>query len=164
MVAGAARIRVMFSVDADGLLTVSASEDSTGLEAQVEVKPSYGLSDEDMSRMLRESMEHGRSDMMERLLAEARVEGTRMLLAFESALEVDGELLDDGEREAINQRISELRTAMTGDDRDVINTAVDVLNKATEGFASRRMDKDIRKALTGSSVDDIDGEMVNPEA
>jgi molecular chaperone HscA len=164
MVAGAARIRVMFSVDADGLLTVSASEDSTGLEAQVEVKPSYGLTDDDMAQMLRESMKHGRDDMMERLLAEARVEGTRMLLAFESALEVDGDLLEEDENILINQRIDELRKAMAADDRDVINTAVDTLNKTTEGFASRRMDRDIRKALAGSSVDDIDGELGNPEA
>jgi len=164
MVAGAARIKVVFSVDADGLLTVSASEESSGLEAQVEVKPSYGLSDDDMARMLRESMEHGRDDMMERLLAEARVEGTRMLLAFESALNVDGDLLEDGEKEAINKQIEVLRTAMAGADRDVINTAVDTLNKATEGFASRRMDKDIRKALAGSSVDDIDVGMAEPEA
>jgi molecular chaperone HscA len=164
MVAGAARIRVMFSVDADGLLTVSASEDSTGLEAQVEVNPSYGLTDDDMAQMLRESMKHGRDDMMERLLAEARVEGTRMLLAFESALEVDGDLLEGDEEILINQRIDELRKAMAEDDRDIINTAVDTLNKTTEGFASRRMDRDIRKALAGSSVDDIDGELANPEA
>ncbi|MBT4019237.1 MAG: Fe-S protein assembly chaperone HscA [Alphaproteobacteria bacterium] len=164
MVAGAARIKVMFSVDADGLLTVSASEESTGLEAQVEVKPSYGLNDDDMARMLRESMQHGRSDMMERLLAEARVEGARMLLAFESALEVDGDLLEGDEKNLINRRIDELRSAMAGDDRDVINTAVDTLNKTTEGFASRRMDRDIRKALAGSSVEDIDGELANPEA
>jgi molecular chaperone HscA len=164
MVAGAARIKVMFSVDADGLLTVSASEESTGLEAQVEVKPSYGLTDDDMARMLRESMQHGRDDMMERLLAEARVEGTRMLLAFESALEVDGDLLEEDEIAVIYQRIDDLKSAMTADDRDVINTAVDTLNKATEGFASRRMDKDIRSALTGSSVNEIDGELAEPKA
>jgi molecular chaperone HscA len=164
MVAGAARIRVTFSVDADGLLTVSALEESSGLEAQVEVKPSYGLSDDDMARMLRESMEHGRNDMMERMLAEARVEGTRMLLAFESALEVDGELVNEAEKADIDAHIERLRSAMSGDDRDVINTAVDQLNKATEGFASRRMDKDIRKALAGSSIEDVDGKLAEPEA
>jgi molecular chaperone HscA len=164
MVAGAARILVTFSVDADGLLTVAAREETSGLEAQVEVKPSYGLSDDDMSRMLRESMEHGRDDMMARMLAEARVEGTRMLLAFDSALEVDGDLLEEGERAGIDNQIAELRTVMGGDDRDLINEAVDKLNKATEGFASRRMDKDIRKALAGSSIADIDGELAEPDA
>jgi len=155
MAAGAARILVTFAVDADGLLTVGAVEQSTGTEAHVEVKPSYGLSDDDMSRMLRESMEHARADMTTRLLAEACVEAERMLLAFDAALEADGDLVEPDEKELIDKKIAELREAMEGDDRDAVNDAVEALNEATEPFAARRMDRQIRGALTGVAIDEL---------
>ncbi|MDH3336044.1 MAG: Fe-S protein assembly chaperone HscA, partial [Rhodospirillaceae bacterium] len=157
MTAGAARIRVTFQVDADGLLTVSATEDSTGINAQVEVKPSYGLSDDEMATMLRASMEHAQDDMELRLLTEARVEAERAMKAVESALKADCSLLDDGERDAIGRQIDVVMAAVRGNDRDLINAEVENLDSVTRPFAEKRMDQGIRSALKGVEVEKLDG-------
>ncbi|MBF0248054.1 MAG: Hsp70 family protein, partial [Alphaproteobacteria bacterium] len=151
MAAGAAHIRVTFQVAADGLLT--ASEATSGVEAQVEVKPSYGLSDEEMSTMLRDSLMHAQDDMELRLLTEARVEAERAMLAVRSALQADCSLLSMQEREVIGEEMDKVIDAIRGQDRDAINAAVENLDAATRTFAERRMDKGIRDALTGVSVD-----------
>jgi molecular chaperone HscA len=156
MTAGAARIRVTFAVDADGLLTVSAGEATTGVEQRVEVKPSYGLSEDEMARMLRQSMEHARTDMTRRLLAEARVEGRRALGAVAAALKVDRELLAADEAAAIEALLGQLRRHLAGDDREAINEAVEALEEGTREFAERRMDRGIREALTGVSVEALE--------
>ncbi|MGB8275539.1 MAG: Fe-S protein assembly chaperone HscA [Alphaproteobacteria bacterium] len=156
MTAGAARIQVTFAVDADGLLTVSAEERTTGLAQHVEVKPSYGLSDDDMARMLRDSLEHAKDDMLRRLLTEARVEARRSLNALDSALAKDGDLLEPAERAAIDAVRGRLEAALKGADRDAIDQAVEALEQATQAFAERRMDRGIRAALAGMAVDELD--------
>ena len=156
MTAGAARIQVTYAVDADGLLTVSAREQTTGTEQSIEVKPSYGLSEEEMSEMLYDSMKHAKDDMTLRLLAEARVEAGRALGAVKAALEVDGDLLDDGERTAIEALIAETDAAVAGDDRDAINGQVEKLEEGTRAFAEKRMDRGIRAALRGVGVDQLE--------
>ena len=156
MVAGAARIRVTFQVDADGLLTVSATEDSTGIESQVEVKPSYGLSDEEMATMLRASMEHAKGDMELRLLTEARVEAERAMNAVEAALKADCMLLDEGEKSIIGRQIDVVMAACRGTDRDLINGEAENLDTVTRPFAEKRMDKGIRSALKGVEVDKLE--------
>ncbi|HSO43006.1 MAG TPA: Hsp70 family protein [Rhodospirillales bacterium] len=155
MTAGAARIRVTFAVDADGLLTVSASEQTTGTQQQVAVKPSYGLSEDEMASMLYESMAHAHDDMARRLLAEARVEARRVLLAVASAIEADGELLVDAEGERIATAMAGLAQAIDGADRDAIGAGVEDLEKVTRAFAERRMDRGIRQALRGRGVDEV---------
>ena len=152
MTAGAARIRVTFAVDADGLLRVSAEEATTGVHQEVSVKPSYGLGEEEMAAMLRASLEHGAQDMAARLLRESRVEADRMVLAVTSALAVDGDLLAPEERDAIEDQVRQLKATAQGDDRETIDDAADALNRATEPFAERRMDRGIRSALTGVAV------------
>jgi molecular chaperone HscA len=156
MTAGAARIRVTFAVDADGLLTVSAQEETTGLAQEVAVKPSYGLDEEEMARMLRESMQFAQEDMLARMLREARVEGDRMLISLKSALESDGDLLSEAERAEVERHAEALSEAMTGEDRDVIHAAIAELNRASEAFAERRMDRGIRGALQGVAVEELD--------
>lgn len=156
MAAGAARIRVTFQVDADGLLTVSAAEDTTGIEQHVEVKPSYGLSEDEMSKMLYDSMAHAKDDMELRLLTEARVEAERAMNAVTAALQADCRLLSVEEREAIGEVMDKVIKAVRGTDRDAINKAAEDLDAATRVFAERRMDKGIRDALTGVSVDKLE--------
>ncbi len=156
MTAGAARIRVTFAVDADGLLTVGAREDTTGVEQQVEVKPSYGLSEDEMAEMLYDSMKHAKTDMALRLLAEARVEAGRNLNAVAAALGADGELLSAGERADIEAAMKRLEQASQGEDRDAIEAAAGELETITKPFAERRMDRGIRAALRGQSVDRLD--------
>ncbi|HVZ42998.1 MAG TPA: Fe-S protein assembly chaperone HscA [Ramlibacter sp.] len=156
MAAGAARIRVTFTVDADGLLHVGAREQTSGVEAQIEVKPSYGLSDEEIARMLKESFSTAEEDMKARALSEAKVEAERMLLATQSALDADARLLDDKERadvEALMQLVRRLADA--SDDAGAIENAVQALAKATEPFAARRMNEGIRRALAGRNVEAI---------
>lgn len=153
--AGAARIRVTFAVDADGLLTVGAAEQTTGIEQQVAVKPSYGLSEDEMATMLYESMAHAGDDMVRRLLAEARVEARRVNLAVASAIEADGDLLAEGERKEITVVMAALDAAIEGDDRDAIGVGVEDLERVTRAFAERRMDRGIRAALQGRDVDDV---------
>ncbi|MCA1906860.1 MAG: Fe-S protein assembly chaperone HscA [Magnetospirillum sp.] len=156
MAAGAARIRVTFQVDADGLLTVSAQEMTTGIEQHVAVKPSYGLSDDEMANMLRDSLVHAKEDMAQRLLTEAVVEARRSVLAVKSALGVDSDLLSDDERQAIDAAIAAVETACAGTDRDSVNAAVETLEESTKGFAEKRMDRGIRQALAGVSVERLD--------
>ncbi len=156
MAAGAARIRVAFQVDADGLLTVSATELTTGVEQQVAVKPSYGLSEDEMANMLRASMENARDDMTQRLLAEAVVEARRSVLAVNSALSADADLLSDDERQGIDAALKRVDQACAGTDRDAVTAAVEQLEAATKSFAEKRMDRGIRQALAGVSVDRLD--------
>jgi molecular chaperone HscA len=155
MVAGAAKIRVSFQVDADGLLSVSARELGSGTEAAVTVKPSYGLEDTDIARMLSEGFSTAESDMRERSLREARVEAERMLLATRSALAADGDLLSPQERAAIDRLMTALEQSREGSDHRHIDAAVEALAKATEGFAAERMNRGIRQALAGRRVEDI---------
>jgi molecular chaperone HscA len=163
MVAGAARVRVTFAVDADGLLTVSAKEKSTGVEQRVEVKPSYGLGEDDMARMLRESLEHAAADMERRLLIEARVEARRALLALDAALKKDRGLLDDAEYAAIETQIGLVEQAMASDDRHAIGGAAEALEQAVKPFAQRRMDKAFAEALAGTSVDALARRVEEPD-
>jgi molecular chaperone HscA len=153
MVAGAARIRVSFSVDADGLLTVSATERLTGKQARVEVRPSYGLSEDEMADMLRDSLDNAEDDMEARLLAEAKVEARRTLNAVRAALAADGALLDDAERAAIEGLADGVERTLSGRDRAAVAAAAEALENGTKMFAERRMDRGIRAALAGRSID-----------
>jgi molecular chaperone HscA len=156
MTAGAARIRVTFAVDADGLLTVSAEERTTGVAQRVEVKPSYGLSHDDMADMLYDSLENAEADMAQRLLTEARVEARRNMLALEAALARDGDLLSADERGALDAGRARLESALPGDDREEINAAAEALETLSKPFAERRMDRGIRDALSGMSVKELE--------
>jgi molecular chaperone HscA len=153
MTAGAARIRVMFQVDADGLLTVTAQEQSTGIQQSVEVKPAYGLTDGEIEYMLRDAMTHGATDMHLRLVREARVEAERMLHALQSALDQDADLLTPTEQAEIDQAMVSLRATAAGEDYDGINTAIQSLDQATRFFAQRRMDRGIQKAMKGRRLE-----------
>jgi molecular chaperone HscA len=156
MAAGAARIRVTFTVDADGLLAVSAREQGSGVEASIEVKPSYGLGDEQIARMLQESFTTAEQDMKARALTQARVDAERMLVATRSALDADAALLDAAERAEIDALMAALReTAGASQDAAVIEAAVQALAKGTEAFAARRMNEGIRKALAGRNLESI---------
>ncbi len=155
MVAGAARIRVTFQVDADGLLSVAAREQTTGVEASVTVKPSYGLSDDEIAGMLKDSMEHAKDDAMSRALKEAQVEAQRMIEATEAAMKEDPHLLNAAETAKITATIAKLRDTMAGENRRLINIAMDDLGFETQEFAHRRMDQSIKKVLSGRNVDDI---------
>ncbi len=155
MVAGAARINVTFQVDADGLLSVSAREQTTGVEAAITVKPSYGLADTEIARMLQESQAHAVADMEARALGEAQVEGERMLAATVSALDADGDLLAPEERASIDAAMAAVRRLAAGADRHALSAAVAALNRATEEFAARRMDRSVAGALAGRSVDSL---------
>lgn len=157
MTAGAARIRVTFAVDADGLLTVSAEERTTGVQQRIEVKPSYGLSHEDMADMLYDSLENAEADMTRRLLTEAKVEGRRNLLALDAALAKDGGLLDAAERGELDRSRARLEAAVAGEDRDEISAAAEALEALSKPFAERRMDRGIREALAGRSVSELEG-------
>ena len=152
MAAGAARVRVTFQVDADGLLSVRAQEKSTGVEASISVKPSYGLADSDIERMLRESFEHAREDVHARALAEYRVEGQRLLEATRSALHADKALLSENEASAIHDAMARLENLLQGVDHRAIKQASDALNRATDEFAARRMDQGIKRALAGRKI------------
>jgi len=152
MAAGAARVRVTYQVDADGLLSVTARENTTGAEASVAVKPSYGLADTDIERMLRDSFSHAKEDVHARALTEARVDGQRLLEATRSALAADSALLAADEKAAIAARIAELEKVLSGADHRAIKQALDALNHATEDFAARRMDQGIRRALAGKQI------------
>ena len=157
MVAGAARIRVTFQVDADGLLNVSAREMTSGVEAHVTVKPSYGLSDEEVASMLQDSYTHAQEDMTARSLAEAKVEARRLLEGTQIALQEDGEvLLQPQEVQGIEQLMEKLQRSLAGDDLGAIRRATDALNQGTTEFASRRMDRSVRKALTGHRLDELE--------
>ena len=155
MVAGAARIRVSFQVDADGLLSVKAREEGSGIEAAIEVKPSYGLADDDIARMLQEGFRSADADMQARSLRQSQVEAERLLLGIASALAADGDLLDADERAAIERLAAALRERAAGQDHRAIDDAVEALAAGTEAFAAARMNRGIRQALAGRSVEDI---------
>ncbi len=155
MTAGAARVRVCFQVDADGLLSVTAREETSGVEASVAVKPSYGLSDEDIARMLQESVGAADADMKARMLREQQVEARRLLEATEAALAADGDLLAAGERAGVEELLAGVRAAAQATDADEVKAAVEALARGTEEFAARRMDRSIRAALAGRRVDDV---------
>jgi len=155
MTAGAARIRVTYQVDADGLLSVSARETHSGVEASVVVKPSYGLADDDVARMLEESFTTAEVDMRARALREQQVEAERLLEATLAALQVDGELLDADERGEIDTALAALQAIAHGDNADAIEAGIKILAAETDEFAARRMNKGIRRALTGRKLDEI---------
>ena len=155
MSAGAARIRVTFQVDADGLLSVAAQELSSGVEASVTVKPSYGLSDEEIADMLRAGMEHAGDDLLARALREQVVEADRVIEATQHALWVDGKLLSPEERAGIDKAIAALRELREGSDHRAIKAGIEALARATDDFAARRMDQSIRSALAGRNVNEI---------
>lgn len=153
MVAGAARIRVTFQVDADGLLAVSAREMNSGVEASITVKPSYGLADDDITRMLQDSFKSADSDIKARALREEQVEAERLLEAIKSALQADGDLLNANEHQLIHGLMDQLRKLAKVDDQAAIKAGIAALSDATESFAARRMDKSIQSALTGKQID-----------
>ena len=155
MAAGAARIRVTFTVDADGLLNVSAKEQGSGVEARIDIKPSYGLSDDQIARMLQESFTTAQADMQARAVVEARVDADRLLLATRSALDVDGELLAASERHAIDTAMEQLAQAATSDDAALIEAQSKALAAATEAFAAMRMNKGIAQALAGKNIETL---------
>jgi molecular chaperone HscA len=153
MTAGAARIRVAFDVDADGLLSVSAREQTTGIEASIVVKPSYGLTDGEIARMLQDSFAHAADDAQARALAEARVDADRIVAATDAALAADADLLDAADRARIERTLAEVRRLRDGDDRAALAKAVAALNDVTAEFAARRMDRGVARALAGRRVD-----------
>jgi molecular chaperone HscA len=155
MAAGAARIRVTFTIDADGLLQVSAREQTSGVEASITVKPSYGLGDEQIAKMLQESFSTAQDDMRARALVEARVEADRMLMATRTALAADDDLLSTDERHAIDGWMAALEGLRTGDDAAAIDAATEALAKGTEAFAARRMNRGIRQALAGKNIEAV---------
>ena len=155
MAAGAARIRVTFTVDADGLLQVSAREQGSGVEASIEVKPSYGLSDDDIARMLQDSFSTAEQDMKARALAEARLDVDRLWLATQSALQADGDLLTADERRTIDDLMAAALQSKTLDDAAAIEAATDALAKGTEAFAAQRMNRGIQQALAGQHIETL---------
>jgi molecular chaperone HscA len=155
MTAGAARVRVTFMVDADGLLTVRAEESTTGIQQEVAVKPSYGLDDKAMAAMLRASLENAEGDMAARLLRESKVEAERIALAVDAALIADGDLLSDDERAVIDGFLIDLRSAVVADDRDTVEASAAAINDGTSEFAQRRMDRGISEALTGVALSQL---------
>ncbi|WP_269533855.1 Fe-S protein assembly chaperone HscA [Chitinimonas sp. BJYL2] len=155
MAAGAARIRVTFQVDADGLLSVSAREQSTGIEASIAVKPAYGLGDDEIARMLQESMTYASADMQARALTEARVEAEGLLDAIAIALASDGALLDASERAEVDAAIAALGLAHAGNDAAAIRHATELLNQASNEFAARRMDAAVKRGLAGQKLSEL---------
>lgn len=156
MVAGAARIRVSFQVDADGLLSVSAEETTAGVRADIVVKPSWGLADDDILRMLRESQELAVADMRARALQEARAEAERLWIAIEAALAADAALLSSAEQQALSDRLAALKALAAGNDAGTITAATEALNHASEDFAARRMDAGIRTAMAGKTLNQFE--------
>jgi molecular chaperone HscA len=155
MAAGAARIRVTYQVDADGLLSVSAREAHSGVEASITVKPSYGLSDDEIAKMLQESFTSADVDMKLRALREEQVEAERIVLATQAALDADSELLSEEERVEIRKLLEDVRARAQGDDHAAIKSAVEALAQGTEDFAARRMDRSVRLALAGKRLDEV---------
>ena len=155
MAAGAARIRVTFQVDADGLLSVSAREQTTGVQAQIEVKPSYGLDDETITQMLRDSMANAKDDAAARARAEAKVEAEGLMAAVQAALDLDADLLDEAELSHIQNLMAQLHNSLPNHTADQIRATVQALSHATDDFAARRMDRNIQRALGGVSVESL---------
>ncbi len=155
MVAGAARIRVTFQVDADGLLSVSAREQSSGVEASVQVKPSYGIEDEDITRMLKDAHAHAREDMQARALNEQIVDARGLIEATRAALAEGGGLLSDQERVQIEHSVAELESLLSATDHLIVKRGIEVLNRATTEFAQRRMDQGVKRALAGKKLETL---------
>ncbi|MEK9133239.1 MAG: Hsp70 family protein, partial [Pseudomonadota bacterium] len=155
MTAGAARIRVSFQIDADGLLSVFARELTTGVESKVIVKPSYGLTDNEIEHMLRDSIVHAREDEAARQLRERQVDAERLIEAVQRALAADGALLDTKERAEIDRHLDGLIAARGENDAARIKQAIKALDSATQTFAARRMDANIRRALTGHKIEEF---------
>jgi molecular chaperone HscA len=155
MAAGAARIRVTFTVDADGLLSVNAKEQVSGVEARIDVKPSYGLSDDEIARMLQDSFSTAQQDMQARALAEAKVDADRMILATQSALAADADLLSADELAQIDRVIALLTDVRAHGDAAAIEAATQALAKGTEAFAALRMNRGIRQALAGKNIEAV---------
>ncbi|HCM6146859.1 TPA: Fe-S protein assembly chaperone HscA [Klebsiella aerogenes] len=153
--AGGAHIRVTFQVDADGLLSVTAMEKSTGVEASIQVKPSYGLTDGEIANMIKDSMSYAEQDIQARMLAEQKVEAARVLESLESALAADAALLSAAERQVIDAAAEQVRTAAAGEDADAIKEAIKNIDTQTQEFAARRMDQSVCAALKGQSVDEV---------
>ncbi len=164
MTAGAARIKVTFAVDADGLLSVEAEEETRHVRAGIEVRPSYGLSDDDMARMLRDSMENAEDDMRRRLLIEARVDAERVLQALDAAMAVDRALASEEEQAAIAAAAERLKALKAGEDRELIVAAIEELEKTALPFAQRRIDRAIGRALSGRSLDEVEADMATGAA
>ncbi len=157
MAAGAAHIRVTYQVDADGLLSVTALEKSTGVQSSIQVKPSYGLTDDEIANMLKASMEHAKEDIQLRLLVEQRVEAQRVIESVRNALADDQDLLNDEELSAVKNALVLLEQLQQQDDSLAIKQGIKALDAATQEFAARRMDKSIRSALAGQNIKDIEG-------
>jgi molecular chaperone HscA len=155
LAAGAAHIRITYQVDADGLLSVTALEKSSGVNTSIQVKPSFGLSDTEIVTMLKDSMKHAKEDISLRMLTEQKVEAMRVIESLQAALAYDGDLLEAAEREDLSLSIAALGEIAKGDDRDAIEAAIKQLDDKTQDFASKRMDNSIRAALKGQSVDNI---------
>ncbi|MGL4515563.1 MAG: Fe-S protein assembly chaperone HscA, partial [Shewanella sp.] len=155
LAAGAAHIRVTFQVDADGLLSVTAMEKSTGVQSSIQVKPSFGLSDTEIATMLKDSMKHAKEDIGRRMLAEQQVEAARVLESLNAALAKDGALLNEQERAQIEAVMLQVAQLASGDDADAIQRAIETLDEQTQDFAARRMDNSIRVSFKGQSIDNI---------
>jgi molecular chaperone HscA len=156
MAAGSARIRVTFTVDADGLLSVAAREQSTGIEARIEVKPSYGLTEDEITTMLKASFSSAEEDKKARMLAEARVSAGAIISSVTAALAADGSLISEAEQNAIKSEVDRLQTIAATDDATAINHAVDALNHATEAFAAARMNASVSHALSGKAINSLE--------
>ena len=152
MAAGAARIRVTFTIDADGLLSVAAREQGSGVEARIDVKPSYGLTDDAIARMLQESFTTAGQDMQARALVQARVDADRLVLATRSALDADGDLLSAEERASVDGLVTALLHSRSADLPATIEAAIHALAHGTEAFAAARMNRGIHRALAGRNV------------
>ncbi len=163
MVAGAARIRVTFQVDADGLLAVTAREQTSGVESSITVKPSYGLSDDEIASMLKDSMAHSKDDALRRALKEAQVEAQRLIEAVQSALKSDNDLLTKDQHTVIENAVARLQSAALGEDRRQISQAMNDLEAETRTFAAQRMDKTIRKAMAGRRIEELAGDETGSE-
>jgi len=165
MVAGAAKIQVMFQVDADGILSVSAKELSTGVETHIEVKPSYGLTEDEITTMLKASFEYAEADVATRSLTEAKVDTQRVIDAVANAIALDGDrLLSQQERSSLNETLAEVQAIATNSERaSEIIAASERLAKASDEFASRRMDDSVRQALAGTSLDELSESIADAE-
>ena len=159
MPAGMARLEVTFMVDADGILRVSAREETTGKEAAIEVKPSYGLTDDEVERMILDSLAHGEEDVKARLLAEQRVEADGIVAAARAAMRDAPELLEDGERDAIEEALTAVEAARAGSNHHAIRTAIETLDHASKAFATRRMNKALEQGFRGRNVDAVDAKL-----
>ena len=155
MAAGVARIRVSFTVDADGMLQVAAVETNSGVQAHIDVKPSYGLSDDQIADMLRDSYATAEADIKARAVVEARVDAERMILATQSALNADGDLLSDADRATIDTHMAAVEAAKTSDDAAHIEAVTKALATVTEPFAAARMNRGITQALAGKNLNAV---------